>query len=189
MTIESPYKFEHLGMGVYLIDTKAFTDNRGYFMEAWNQKVFEENGIKADFNQYNVSESKKGVLRGLHFQKHPYGQAKMFRCVKGEIWDCCVDVRKGSPTFGQHVSATYSETDKKMMFVPAGFANAIIAMSDAILVYMVEGYHVSEAETGLQITDPDLDIKLPMPLEQILSSEKDKSWKPFSQLKAEMGME
>jgi dTDP-4-dehydrorhamnose 3,5-epimerase len=176
MTILDPYKFKHLGLGVYLIDTQAFEDYRGYFMEGYNKDVFAKNGINATFEQYNVSLSKKGTLRGLHYQKEPYGQAKMFRCVQGEIFDACVDVRRGSKTFGQCVTATYSAKDKKMMFVPKGFANSILTTSeeDAIVVYMVEGYHVSEAETGLRWDDPDLAIN--WPVKPTLLSKKDQSW-------------
>lgn len=176
MTIENPYKFTNLGLGVYLIETQAFEDHRGYFMEGYNKEEFAKNGINANFNQYNVSLSKKGVMRGLHYQKEPYGQAKMFRCVQGEIFDACVDVRRGSKTFGQSVSATYSARDKKMMFVPKGFANSIFAISDedAIVVYIVEGSHVSEAETGLRWNDPALKIKWPM--EPTLLSKKDQGW-------------
>ena len=178
-----PYKFTHLGLGVYLIDTDAFSDHRGYFMEGYNYKDFAANGIDAQFNQYNVSRSKKGTLRGLHYQKEPYGQAKMFRCVQGAIFDACVDVRKGSKTFGQVVTATYSAEDKKMMFVPKGFANSIFAISDedAIVVYMVEGYHVPEAETGLRWDDPDLGIKWPMP--PTLLSKKDQNWPLLKDIK------
>lgn len=176
MTIINPYKFTPLGLGVYLIDTQVFEDHRGYFMEGYNKEVFAKNGIVAEFNQYNVSQSKKGTIRGLHYQKEPYGQAKMFRCVQGEVFDACVDVRNGSKTFGQVVSATYSAADKKMMFVPKGFANSILAVSeeDAIVVYMVDGYHVSEAETGIRWDDPALNIKWPM--EPTLFSKKDKNW-------------
>ncbi len=176
MTIYNPYKFKPLGLGVYLIETQAFEDHRGYFMEGYNKEVFANNGIDANFNQYNVSFSKKGTLRGLHYQKEPYGQAKMFRCVKGEIFDACVDVRKGSKTFGQCIMAKYSAKDKNMMFVPKGFANAIFAIGeeDAIVIYMVEGYHVSEAETGLRWDDPELGIK--WPAEPTLLSKKDQNW-------------
>jgi len=165
-----------LGLGVYLIETQAFDDHRGYFMEGYNKKVFADNGISSDFNQYNVSLSKKGTLRGLHYQKEPYSQAKMFRCVQGKIFDACVDVRKGSKTFGQVITAVYSAEDKKMMFVPKGFANAIFAISDedAIVIYMVEGYHVPEAETGLRWDDPTLGIKWPMT--PTLLSKKDQNW-------------
>ena len=170
------YKFSHLGLGVYLIETDAFQDHRGYFMEGYNKRDFAANGINAEFNQYNVSLSKKGTLRGLHYQREPHGQAKMFRCVQGEVFDACVDVRKGSKTFGQVVTATYSAEDKKMMFVPKGFANSIFAISDedAIVVYMVEGYHVPEAETGLRWDDPALGITWPMP--PTLLSKKDQNW-------------
>ena len=178
-----PYKFTHLGLGVYMIDVGAFEDHRGYFMEGYNKDIFKKNGIDSDFVQYNVSRSKKGTLRGLHYQKEPNGQAKMFRCVQGKIFDACVDVRKGSDTFGQVITATYSAEDRKMMFVPRGFANSILAISDedAIVVYMVEGYHVPEAEAGLRWNDPELGIE--WPVTPTLLSKKDQSWPLLKDIK------
>ena len=176
MTMLEPYKFTHLGLGVYLIETEAFEDHRGYFMEGYNREVFAKNGIKANFEQYNVSLSKHGALRGLHYQKESYAQAKLFRCVRGRIFDACVDLRKGSNTFGRVITATYSAEDKNMLFVPKGFANGImgIAEEDSVVIYLVEGQHVPSAETGIRWDDPDLAIR--WPLQPTLISEKDKNW-------------
>ncbi len=178
MTLSEPYEFTHLGLGVYLVDTEAFEDHRGYFMEGYNKAVFAKNGISANFEQYNVSLSKHGALRGLHYQKEPNAQSKLFRCVSGKVFDACVDIRKGSKTFGSVITATYSAEDKKMLFVPKGFANGIMGIDDedSTVIYLVEGQHVSKGEAGIRWDDPDLAIKWPFP--PTLISEKDRNW-PF----------
>lgn len=175
MPLQNPYTFKHLGMGVYLIDTKVFEDHRGYFLEGWNKELFAKNGIIAEFNQYIISCSKLGAIRGFHYQKEPHGQAKMFRAIRGKIFDVCVDMRSHSKTYGKAIIATFSAEDNKLMFIPKGFANLTLSIGkeDAIVLYMMEGHQVKEAETGIRWDDPDLSIKYPM--KPKLLSERDKN--------------
>ena len=117
---------------VILAEPKVFGDARGFFMETYKKSDFFANGIDVEFNQDNHSKSTKGVLRGLHFQKAPHAQAKLVRCSKGRIYDVAVDIRKGSSTFGKYVKVELSEENKRMLFIPAGFAHGFVALSDAV---------------------------------------------------------
>jgi len=157
------YEFKPLGMGVIQIEHVAHGDERGWFMEDWNKKTFKSNGIDADFMQINISRSKNGVLRGLHFQRPPFSQAKLVKCLKGEVFDVAVDVRKNSSTFGKYVSVVLSETNLRSIFIPRGFAHGFLVTSqeDAIVAYLVDNEYNKESEGGLRWNDPTVGIKWP----------------------------
>ena len=157
------YEFKTLGMGVIQIEHVAHEDERGWFMEDWNEKTFKNNGIDADFMQINISRSKNGVLRGLHFQRPPFSQAKLVKCLKGEVFDVAVDVRKNSPTFGKYVGVILSETNLRSIFIPRGFAHGFLVTSqeDAIVAYLVDNEYNKESEGGLRWNDPTVGIKWP----------------------------
>ena len=132
-----PFEFERLAINdVILVKPKVFGDSRGFFMEAYKKSDFFANGIDVEFNQDNHSKSVKGVLRGLHYQEKPYGQAKLVRCSRGRIYDVAVDIRKESETFGKYVKVELSEENKHMLFIPEGFAHGFVVLSDeAELLY------------------------------------------------------
>ena len=160
--------------GVVLVKPKVFGDHRGFFMETYKKSEFFENGITVDFNQDNHSKSTKGVLRGLHFQKEPYAQAKLVRCGRGRIYDVAVDIRPGSPTFGKYVKVELSEDNKHMLFIPAGFAHGFVVLSDeAELLYKASGEYNPAADSGVLWNDPDINIDWEIDFEPILS-DKDK---------------
>ena len=161
--------------GLYVIEPKVFGDNRGYFMETYENKDFKEAGIDVTFVQCNESKSRKGVLRGLHFQKN-YPQGKLVRVVKGQVFDVAVDLRGGSPTYGSWYGLVLSEENKKMFYVPEGFAHGYLTLSDeAVFLYQCTDYYHPEDEGGIIWNDPQIGIK--WPLEQgvePLVSDKDK---------------
>ncbi|MBQ9789072.1 MAG: dTDP-4-dehydrorhamnose 3,5-epimerase [Lentisphaeria bacterium] len=159
--------------GVVLVKPKVYGDHRGFFMETYKKSEFFENGITVDFNQDNHSKSTKGVLRGLHFQKAPYAQAKLVRCGRGRIYDVAVDIRPDSPTFGKYVKVELSEENKHMIFIPAGFAHGFVVLSDeAELLYKASGEYNAAADSGILWNDPDINIDWEIDFEPILS-EKD----------------
>ena len=159
---------------VYLIDTKVFSDERGYFIETYNESAFKEAGINYSFIQDNQSLSRKGVLRGLHFQKK-HSQAKLVRVLSGEVFDVVVDLRKDSPTYGKWTSAVLSEENKKQLLIPRGFAHGFLVLSDtAVFAYKCDDFYHPEDEGGILWCDPDINIKWP-DLDNIILSEKDKS--------------
>ncbi|MBP7211625.1 dTDP-4-dehydrorhamnose 3,5-epimerase [bacterium] len=170
-----PFTFEKLNIdGLVLVKPKVFGDNRGFFMETYKKSEFEKNGINVDFNQDNHSKSTAHVLRGLHFQKAPYGQAKLVRCTKGTIYDVAVDVRKGSKTFGKYAKVELSEENKNMFFIPEGFAHGFVVLSDeAELIYKASGEYAPQADSGILWNDKDINIDWEIDFEPILS-EKDK---------------
>jgi dTDP-4-dehydrorhamnose 3,5-epimerase len=148
---------------VILIKPKVFEDERGFFMETYKKEDFDEKaGIKGEFIQDNHSKSKYGVLRGLHFQKQPYAQAKIVRCVRGEIYDVAVDLRKNSPTFGNHAGVNLSEDNKYQLYVPGGCAHGFLVLSDAAeVIYKVDNVYAPDYESGLIWNDPDVNIPWP----------------------------
>ncbi|OOC44209.1 dTDP-4-dehydrorhamnose 3,5-epimerase [Thermosipho sp. 1074] len=163
--------------GLYIIEPTVFGDTRGFFMESWNKKEFSEIGLDIDFVQDNHSRSKKGVLRGLHFQVK-YPQGKLVRVVRGIVFDVAVDLRKNSPTFGKWYGVILSEENKKMFYIPEGFAHGFLVLSDeADFLYKTTEYYYPEYDAGVIWNDPDINIKWPFEeygiKEQILS-EKDK---------------
>lgn len=160
--------------GVYIIEPKVFEDARGYFFEAWKQEEFEEHVGKVDFIQDNESKSSYGVLRGLHYQKGELSQAKLVRVIKGKVLDVAVDIRRSSPTFGQHVMVELSEENKRQFFIPRGFAHGFLVMSEeAIFTYKVDNVYAPQAEAGIRWNDPELAINWPIDPKDVLTSEKD----------------
>ena len=160
--------------GVYVIEPRVFNDARGYFFEAWKQEEFEAHIGKVNFIQDNESKSSRGVLRGLHYQKGDFSQAKLVRVIKGRVLDVAVDIRKSSPTFGQHVMVELSEDNKRQFFIPRGFAHGFLVMSDeAIFTYKVDNVYAPQAEAGIRWNDPALGIDWPIDPREVLTSEKD----------------
>jgi dTDP-4-dehydrorhamnose 3,5-epimerase len=155
------FNFEHLHLsGLTLIKPRAFSDNRGFFIESYKKSIFKENGIIEDFVQDNQSFSKKNVLRGLHFQTDPHAQGKLVRCISGEIQDVAVDIRRDSPTFLQWYSIVLSAENKAMLYVPAGFAHGFLTLSEtAEILYKVTHEYVASADSGIIWNDPDISIE------------------------------
>ncbi len=166
--------------GVIIIEPKVFGDERGYFLESFNQKEFEENIGKINFIQDNESKSKRGVLRGLHFQKQPFEQAKLVRCIKGKVLDVAVDIRKNSKTYGQYIAVELSEENKRQVFIPRGFAHGFVVLSEeAIFVYKVDNIYKPDYESGIIWNDKDLNIDWQLNEKEVVLSEKDKKLKEF----------
>lgn len=161
--------------GVLIIEPKVFGDARGYFLESFNAKEFaEKTGLNINFVQDNESMSSYGVMRGLHFQRPPYTQSKLVRCVKGAVLDVAVDIRKGSPTYGQHVAVELTEENHRQFFVPRGFAHGFAVLSDtAIFQYKCDEFYHPEADGGISILDKSLGIDWKIPTEKANLSEKD----------------
>ena len=160
--------------GVFIIEPKVFQDARGYFMEAWKQAEFDEHVGKTVFIQDNESKSSFGVLRGLHYQKGDASQAKLVRVIKGKVLDVAVDIRKSSPTFGQHVMVELSEENKRQFFIPRGFAHGFLVLSEeAIFTYKVDNPYAPQADAGIRWNDPDLGIEWPIDPAKVQTSEKD----------------
>ena len=160
--------------GVFIIEPKVFQDARGYFMEAWKQAEFDEHVGRTVFIQDNESKSSYGVLRGLHYQKGDASQAKLVRVIKGKVLDVAVDIRKSSPTFGQHVMVELSEENKRQFFIPRGFAHGFLVLSDeAIFTYKVDNPYAPQCDAGIRWNDPDLGIEWPIDPAEVLTSEKD----------------
>lgn len=161
--------------GVYIIEPKVFGDARGYFFEAFSQREFDENIGKTVFVQDNQSKSCYGVLRGLHFQKPPYSQAKLVSCVRGKVLDVAVDIRKNSPTYGKYISTELSDENHRMFYIPQGFAHGFSVLSDiAIFQYKCDNYYAPQSEGALIWNDPDINIDWHIPATDIILSEKDK---------------
>lgn len=168
--------------GVYVIEPKVFEDARGYFFEAWKQGEFVANIGKLDFVQDNESKSSFGVLRGLHYQRGEFSQAKLVRVISGRVLDVAVDLRRNSPTFGQHVMVELSGENKRQFFIPRGFAHGFLVLSDeAIFTYKVDNVYAPQAEASILWNDEQLSIDWPLGENQLLLSEKDKKAKPFSE--------
>ncbi|MBO6018312.1 MAG: dTDP-4-dehydrorhamnose 3,5-epimerase [Prevotella sp.] len=160
--------------GVYIIEPRVFNDARGYFFEAWKQAEFEEHIGKVNFVQDNESKSCRGVLRGLHFQKGNASQAKLVRVIKGRVVDVAVDLRRSSPTFGQHVMVELSDENKRQFFIPRGFAHGFLVLSnEAIFTYKVDNPYAPQADGGIRWNDPALAINWPVDGLDVLTSEKD----------------
>ena len=160
--------------GLVIIEPKVFSDARGYFFESFSQREFEEKVHKINFVQDNESMSTYGVMRGLHFQHPPYTQSKLVRCVKGRVLDVAVDIRKSSPTYGQHVAVELSEDNRRQFFVPRGFAHGFVVLSEtAIFQYKCDNFYVPEADGGISIEDGSLGIDWRIPTENAILSEKD----------------
>lgn len=160
--------------GVFIIEPRVFSDARGYFMEAWKEAEFNEHIGPVKFIQDNESKSSYGVFRGLHFQKGAYSQAKLVRVIKGRVLDVAVDIRKSSPTFGQHVMVELSEDNKRQFFIPHGFAHGFLVLSEeAIFTYKVDHPYTPSQEAGIRWNDPQLAIEWPINPAVVQTSEKD----------------
>jgi len=160
--------------GLVIIEPTVFGDNRGYFLESYNKKKFEEAIGKVSFVQDNESKSSKGVLRGLHFQKPPYAQAKLVRCIEGKVLDVAVDIREGSETFGQHVTVELTGENKKQVFIPRGFAHGFLVLSEsAIFAYKVDNSYAPTHDAGIRWDDSLLNIQWGVSESDVLVSEKD----------------
>ena len=173
--------------GVVILEPKVFGDDRGYFMETYNKDDFEKLGLHYDFVQDNQSKSKKGVLRGLHFQKtHP--QAKLVRVLEGEVFDVAVDLRKGSPTYGKWEGVILSGENKKMFMIPRGFAHGFVVLSEtAVFTYKCDDVYHPEDEGGICWNDPAIGVKWPYEGEPLLS-DKDTKHPPFKESRIEFDL-
>jgi len=167
---------------VYIIEPTVFGDERGYFMETYNQNEFKEAGLDLNFVQDNQSKSTKGVLRGLHFQ-YNNPQGKLVRVIKGEVFDVAVDLRKNSPTYGKWEGVTLSESNKKQFFIPEGFAHGFLVLSDeAEFTYKCTDFYDPDDEGGMLWNDPEIGIEWPLyNIEEVKLSEKDENWKSMNQ--------
>ena len=165
--------------GVYIIEPKVFKDSRGYFFESFSQREFDEKisallGQEIRFVQDNESMSGYGVMRGLHFQRPPFTQSKLVRCVRGAVLDVAVDLRRGSPTYGQHVAVELTEENHRQFFIPKGFAHGFAVLSEtAVFQYKCDEFYHPEADGGISILDESLGIDWRIPAEEAILSEKD----------------
>ena len=167
--------------GVLIIETRVFPDARGYFFESFSQREFDEKvvpvlGHPVTFVQDNESMSCYGVLRGLHYQRPPFSQSKLVRCVKGSVLDVAVDIRRGSPTFGRHVAVELTEDNHRQFFIPRGFAHGFAVLSEtAVFQYKCDEFYHPEADAGIQPLDPALGIDWRIPADRAILSEKDRT--------------
>lgn len=160
--------------GVVIIEPHVFLDTRGYFFESFSLRDFEEKVQKINFVQDNESMSSYGVMRGLHFQKPPFTQSKLVRCVKGAVLDVAVDIRRGSPTYGEHVAVELTEKNHRQLFIPRGFAHGFAVLSDvAIFQYKCDNFYAPQADGGISIKDDSLGIDWIIPIQNAVLSEKD----------------
>ena len=160
--------------GVVIIEPRIFRDARGYFFESFSQKEFDEKIRPIHFVQDNESMSSYGVMRGLHFQRPPYTQSKLVRCVRGRVLDVAVDIRKGSPTYGQHVAVELTEENHRQFFIPRGFAHGFAVLSEtAVFQYKCDNFYAPQADGGISIKDESLGIDWQIPVEKAILSEKD----------------
>jgi dTDP-4-dehydrorhamnose 3,5-epimerase len=161
--------------GVVIIEPRLFKDDRGYFFESFSQREFDEKIGPIHFVQDNESKSSYGVLRGLHFQKPPYAQSKLVRVIKGSVLDVAVDIRKGSPTFGQHVAVELTGENHRQFFIPRGFAHGFVVLTDEVIFqYKCDNFYAPQSEGAIAWNDPDLQIDWRVPADKIILSEKDK---------------
>ena len=167
--------------GVYIIEPKVFGDARGYFLESWSKRDFEAAVGPIDFVQDNESKSSYGVLRGLHFQKGKHSQSKLVRVVSGRVLDVAVDIRRGSPWFGQHVACELSGENHRQFFIPRGFAHGFAVLSEeAVFQYKCDNLYCPESEGAIAWNDPALGIDWGIPEASVLLSEKDKHHPPLA---------
>lgn len=162
--------------GVLIVEPRVFGDKRGYFFESFSERDFAAaTGLDVKFVQDNESRSRKGVLRGLHFQREPYQQAKLVRVVQGRVLDVAVDIRKGSPTFGEYVATELSGENHRQMFIPKGFAHGYVVLeNDTVFQYKCDEFYHPDAEGGIAWNDPQIGIEWPIGPDEIILSEKDK---------------
>ena len=164
--------------GVVIIEPEVFGDSRGYFMESFSEREFQRHVASVKFVQDNESRSRYGVVRGLHYQREPYAQSKLVRCVVGRVLDVAVDIREGSPTYGKHVAVELSAENHRQLFIPKGFAHGFAVLSqEAIFAYKCDEFYHPEAECGIAWNDPKIGIDWRLPEGDIILSEKDKGYK------------
>ena len=169
--------------GVIIIKPQIFKDSRGYFFESFSQREFNEKVTPIQFVQDNESCSSYGVMRGLHFQKPPYSQSKLVRCVKGSVLDVAVDIRKGSPTYGKHVAIELSAENHLQFFIPKGFAHGFAVLSEeAIFQYKCDEFYTPQSEGGIQLMDESLGINWPISADDAILSDKDKKYPKLSEI-------
>lgn len=161
--------------GLLIIEPTVFGDSRGYFFESYNKQRFkDETGLDIDFVQDNESMSSYGVMRGLHFQRPPFSQSKLVRCVRGKVLDVAVDIRKGSPTYGQHVAVELTEDNHRQFFVPRGFAHGFAVLRQtAVFQYKCDNFYAPQADGGINIKDETLGIDWQIPMDRAILSDKD----------------
>ena len=169
--------------GVFIIEPRIFEDSRGYFFESWNREAFEKAGLHYEFVQDNESLSTYGTIRGLHFQKGEHAQAKLVRVLEGTVLDVAVDLRKGSPTYGEHVAVELSAENKRQLLIPRGFAHGFSVLSEtAVFIYMCDNQYSKESEGGIRYDDPKLAIDWKVEKGKELLSEKDRALPLFAEL-------
>ncbi len=168
-------KFINTGIeGVFILEPDVFGDGRGYFFESYSKREFDAAVRPIDFVQDNQSMSKRGVIRGLHFQAPPFSQSKLVRCIAGTVLDVAVDIRKGSPTYGHHVAVELSEANRRMLFVPRGFAHGFSVLSDvAVFQYKCDNYYAPKSEGGISVADKTLGIDWGIDASEAIMSDKD----------------
>lgn len=172
--------------GLVIIKASVFGDDRGYFMETYNQEVFQEAGLDMTFVQDNESRSKRGVLRGLHFQTQ-FPQGKLVRCTEGEVWDVGIDLRAGSPTFGKWAGTTLSAENKQMFYVPEGFAHGFVVLSEtATFNYKCTNFYRPEFDAGIRYDDGDIGVDWPVETAELLLSDKDKNLPALAEIKDQL---
>lgn len=178
-------KFTELEIkGVWLIEPKIFTDKRGYFMESFKKDLFEQHIGKVDFIQDNESKSTRGVLRGLHFQKEEFSQAKLVRALRGRVLDVVVDIRKDSPTFGKYVAVELTEDNKRQLYMPRNMAHGFVVLSDeATFSYKVDNIYSPQHEATLAWNDPSINVDWILEEEELILSDKDKLGMTLDELK------
>lgn len=164
--------------GVVIIEPEVFGDSRGYFMESFSEREFQRHVASVKFVQDNESRSRYGVVRGLHYQREPYAQSKLVRCVVGRVLDVAVDIREGSPTYGKHVAVELSAENHRQLFIPKGFAHGFAVLSqEAIFAYKCDEFYHPEAECGIAWNDPKIGIDWRLPEGDIILSDKDRGYK------------
>ncbi|MCX7861800.1 MAG: dTDP-4-dehydrorhamnose 3,5-epimerase [Bacteroidales bacterium] len=166
--------------GLLVVEPSIYYDNRGYFFESYNEKVFRDIGIYEKFVQDNESYSTYGVIRGLHYQIEPFAQAKLVRVSKGKVWDVAVDLRKNSPTFGKWFGIELNDENKRMLFIPRGMAHGFSVLSDtAIFIYKCDNFYHKDSERGICFNDEHLNIDWKLPSDKYIISDKDKQLPKF----------
>ena len=166
--------------GLVIIEPRVFGDSRGYFFESFSDREFREKVCDVTFVQDNQSRSVYGVLRGLHYQREPYSQSKLVRCVKGRVLDVAVDIRQGSPTFGQHIAVELSDENHRQLFIPSGFAHGFVVLSEeALFQYKCSAYYAPQSEGGIAWDDPDLAIDWKLPHQHMILSSRDEKLPKF----------
>ena len=171
--------------GVYIIEPRVFTDERGYFFESYSRAAFEAAGLHYDFVQDNQSKSSYGTVRGLHFQKGEHAQAKLVRVLEGTVLDVAVDLRRASPTYGQHVAVELSAENNRQLMIPRGFAHGFSVLSGtAVFAYKCDNLYCKESEGGIRFDDPTLAINWRIDMSRALTSEKDKEHPYFSEFES-----